>query len=100
MSKTPDAAYDLLEEMAYNNYQWPTERMQQKKETESIALLTAQMAAMTKQMEKLSTALAKKVHLMRAKKAVSSDDILPLPRVKPPMIRAYSIYRRLRKHGL
>ena len=31
MRKTKDAAYELLEELAMNNYQWPNERLVQKK---------------------------------------------------------------------
>ena len=31
MSKTHEAAYELLEELASNNYQWPTERAMPRK---------------------------------------------------------------------
>ena len=55
MSKSANEAYELLEEMAMNNYQWPTERGQPKKvagmmELDAITMLTAQVAALTKQL--------------------------------------------------
>ncbi|XP_062119073.1 uncharacterized protein LOC133832794 [Humulus lupulus] len=57
MSKSTNEAYELLEEMAMNNYQWPTERGQPKKvggmmELDAILMLTAQVAALTKQLQK------------------------------------------------
>ncbi|XP_062118769.1 uncharacterized protein LOC133832440 [Humulus lupulus] len=57
MSKSANEAYELLEEMAMNNYQWPTERGQPKKmagmmELDAISMLTAQVAALTKQLQK------------------------------------------------
>ncbi|XP_062103764.1 uncharacterized protein LOC133814872 [Humulus lupulus] len=53
MSKSANKAYELLEEMAVNNYNWPTERGQTKKvagmiELDAIAMLTTQVAALTK----------------------------------------------------
>ena len=55
MSKTIDKAYDLLEDMAANNYQWPSERSMQKKpmgvhEIDAITALTAQVANLSKQL--------------------------------------------------
>ena len=46
MSKTHEAAYELLEELASNNYQWPTERTMPRKtagvlEIDSITSLAA-----------------------------------------------------------
>ncbi|XP_062103296.1 uncharacterized protein LOC133814340 [Humulus lupulus] len=57
MSKSANEAYELLEEMAMNNYQWPNERGQPKKvagmmEVDAITMLTAQVAALTKQLQK------------------------------------------------
>ncbi|XP_023892547.2 uncharacterized protein LOC112004530 [Quercus suber] len=48
MSKTHEAAYELLEELASNNYQWPTERAMPRKtagvlELDSITSLATQM---------------------------------------------------------
>ena len=44
MNKTEDEAYDLIEEMALNNFQWPTERGQPKQvggklEVDALTLL-------------------------------------------------------------
>ncbi|XP_062109494.1 altered inheritance of mitochondria protein 3-like [Humulus lupulus] len=57
MRKSANEAYELLEEMAMNNYQWPNERGQPKKvagmmEVDAITMLTAQVAALTKQLQK------------------------------------------------
>ncbi|XP_062086161.1 uncharacterized protein LOC133792268 [Humulus lupulus] len=57
MSKSAHEAYELLEEMVMNNYQWPTERGQPKKvagmmELDAISMLTAQVTALTKQLQK------------------------------------------------
>ncbi|XP_062113074.1 uncharacterized protein LOC133824222 [Humulus lupulus] len=57
MSKGADEAYELLEEMAMNNYQWPAERdTSQRKvagvyEFDVITALTAQVASLTKQLQ-------------------------------------------------
>ncbi|XP_062083367.1 uncharacterized protein LOC133789582 [Humulus lupulus] len=57
MSKGADEAYELLEEMAMNNYQWPAERdTSQRKvagvhELDAITALTAQVASLTKQLQ-------------------------------------------------
>ncbi|KAM6563027.1 hypothetical protein CsatB_023025 [Cannabis sativa] len=53
MRKSANEAYDLFEEMALNNQQWPTERSQSKKvagvlEVDDITKLTAQVEALTK----------------------------------------------------
>ncbi|XP_060961611.1 uncharacterized protein LOC133031876 [Cannabis sativa] len=53
MRKSVNEAYDLLEEMALNNQQWPTERSQTKKvagvlEVDAITKLTTQVEALTK----------------------------------------------------
>ncbi|XP_062080137.1 uncharacterized protein LOC133784885 [Humulus lupulus] len=56
MSKSAKEAYDLLEEMAMNNYQWPSERETNKKvagvhELDAISMLSAQVATLTKQLQ-------------------------------------------------
>ncbi|GMN60160.1 hypothetical protein TIFTF001_029262 [Ficus carica] len=53
MGKTQNEAYDLLDEMAANAYQWPVERVAPKKaygvhEVDPIIALTAQVATLTK----------------------------------------------------
>lgn len=58
MSKSANKAYDLVDWMAINNYQWPTERGSQKNvvgvlDVDPITLLTAQVAALTKQVQKV-----------------------------------------------
>nr|XP_023876781.1 uncharacterized protein LOC111989228 [Quercus suber] len=55
MSKTHEAAYELLEELASSNYQWPTERAMPRKtaevlELDSITSLAAQMATLSQQL--------------------------------------------------
>ena len=59
MSKTHEAAYELLEELASNNYQWPTERAMPRKtarvlELDSITSLVAQMATFSQQLGKMN----------------------------------------------
>ncbi|XP_022898454.1 uncharacterized protein LOC111411971 [Olea europaea var. sylvestris] len=56
MGKSLDDAYDLLEEMAMNNYQWPNERILPKKEVgvhevEAITTLIAQVHNLTQQLK-------------------------------------------------
>ncbi|XP_062104720.1 uncharacterized protein LOC133816003 [Humulus lupulus] len=56
MSKSANEAYDLLEEMAMNNYQWPSKRETTKKvagvhELDAISMLSAQVATLTKQLQ-------------------------------------------------
>ncbi|XP_062080535.1 uncharacterized protein LOC133785303 [Humulus lupulus] len=56
MSKSANKAYDLLKEMAMNNYQWPTERQITKKvagmiELDAISMLIAQVASLMKQLQ-------------------------------------------------
>ncbi|KAL6288360.1 hypothetical protein ACE6H2_005870 [Prunus campanulata] len=54
MGKTETEAYNLLEEMASNNYQWPSERSTPKKagihEIDAISALTAQISTLSKQL--------------------------------------------------
>ena len=55
MSKTEEEAYNLIEEMALNNFQWSSERTQPKRvggkfELDAITLLTAKMDAMTQKL--------------------------------------------------
>jgi len=52
MSKTEEEAYNLIEEMALNNYQWSSERGQRKRvggkyDVNALTLLTVKMDAMT-----------------------------------------------------
>jgi len=59
MSKTEEEAYNLIEEMALNNYQWSNERDQPKRvggkyEIDALTLLTAKMDAMTQKLDKLN----------------------------------------------
>ncbi|XP_062109428.1 uncharacterized protein LOC133820410 [Humulus lupulus] len=56
MRKSANEAYDLLEEMAMNNQQWPSERSSSRKvagmyEVDAISKLTAQVEALTKQLQ-------------------------------------------------
>jgi len=59
MSKTKEEVYNLIEEMALNNYQWLSERGQPKRvggkyEINALTLLTAKMDAMTQKLDKLN----------------------------------------------
>ncbi|RWR83368.1 hypothetical protein CKAN_01212200 [Cinnamomum micranthum f. kanehirae] len=65
MKKSPEEAYELVEEMATNNYQWPSDHVQQKKiqgvhELDSISALTAQVANLSKQIQSM------KVHAVQS----------------------------------
>ncbi|XP_062085656.1 uncharacterized protein LOC133791756 [Humulus lupulus] len=57
MRKSANEAYELLEEMATNNYQWPSERAGNNNkvvgvhELDAITALTAQVASLTKQLQ-------------------------------------------------
>ncbi|XP_024022668.1 uncharacterized protein LOC112091966 [Morus notabilis] len=58
MAKSIDSAYELLEDMAANNYQWPIERSMRKKvagihEVDAITALTVQVAALSKKFDTL-----------------------------------------------
>ncbi|CAL9012887.1 unnamed protein product [Prunus brigantina] len=58
MAKTATEAFELLETMASNNYQWPNERLNLKPagvlEVDAMALLTAQISNLTKKVDSLS----------------------------------------------
>ena len=59
MSKFKNEAYNLIEEMALNNFQWSTERTQPKQvggklEVDAITLLSAKVDAMTKRLDQLN----------------------------------------------
>ena len=59
MSKTKEEAYNLIEEMALNNYQWSNERGQPKRaggkyDIDALTLLTAKMDAMIQKLNKLN----------------------------------------------
>lgn len=54
--KTTDEAYDWLEDMAANAYQWPTECLTSKKalgvhEVDNISVVTTQLTILTKQLK-------------------------------------------------
>ncbi|XP_073294485.1 uncharacterized protein [Primulina huaijiensis] len=60
-SKSPDQAYDLLEQMTINSYQWPSERSGVKKTAgvyaiDPITSLTAQVSALTTQIAAMNKA--------------------------------------------
>jgi len=59
MSKTEEEAYNLIEEMTLNNYQWSSERGQPKRvrgkyDVDAVTLLTTKMDAMTQKLYKLN----------------------------------------------
>ena len=59
MNKTEDEAYNLIEEMALNNFQWSTERAQPKwvggkLKAHAFTLLSAKVHAMTKRLDQLN----------------------------------------------
>ena len=59
MRKTHDEAYELLEEMASNNYQWPSERSMSKRaigvhEIDVITAISAQVMTLSKQQGSLN----------------------------------------------
>ncbi|KAH9734901.1 hypothetical protein KPL71_017554 [Citrus sinensis] len=59
MRKTPEAAYELLEEMAFNNYQWSSERSMARKTVgahniDVVTALSAQMTALSNKLEHLN----------------------------------------------
>ncbi|XP_022875736.1 uncharacterized protein LOC111394206 [Olea europaea var. sylvestris] len=60
LSKIPDEAYALLDEIATNNYQWPSERPSAKKvaglyEVDPITSVTTQMSSFTNQIAALTS---------------------------------------------
>ena len=66
MGKSYDEAYDLLETMAANNYQWPSERLTQRKvagmyEVDAMTALAAQVSALTKKIDSLAVQPVKAV---------------------------------------
>ncbi|XP_038698003.1 uncharacterized protein LOC119995560 [Tripterygium wilfordii] len=58
MGKNHREAWDLLETMATNNYQWPSKRINPKPapvfELDAMAMLTAQISSLTKKVDSLS----------------------------------------------
>jgi len=59
MSKTEDKTYNLIEEMALNDFQWSTERTQRKRvghkfEVDAITLLYTKVDAMTQRLDQLN----------------------------------------------
>lgn len=66
MAKSYEEAYDLIETMAANNYQWPTTRMTQPKvvgvlEVDGVTALAAQILALSKKMDALTGAQTQQV---------------------------------------
>ncbi|XP_056169350.1 uncharacterized protein LOC130138655 [Syzygium oleosum] len=58
-NKTPEEAYNLLEEMASNSYQWPTERIPVRKasgdrEVDAFTAIAAQIEALNKKIDNMS----------------------------------------------
>ena len=59
MSKTEEEAYNLIEEMALNNYQWSSERGQPKSvggkfDINALTLLPTKMDVMTQKLDRLN----------------------------------------------
>ena len=96
MSKTEEEAYNLIEEMALNNYQWSNERGQAERvggkyDIDALTLLTAKMDAMTQKLDKLN------VHVVNScapsplcDKCGSLEHVLENCRVGNPFAPKYS----------
>jgi len=59
INKTEDEAYNLIQEMALNNFQWSTERGQPKRvggklEVDALTLLSAKVDAMTQWLDRMN----------------------------------------------
>jgi len=59
INKTDDEAYNLIEEMALNNFQWSTEQGQPKQvggklEIDALSLLSAKVDAMTQRLDRMN----------------------------------------------
>ena len=59
MSKTEDKAYNLIEEMMLNNFQWSSERAQPRQvggklKVDAFTLLSSEVDAMTKRLDQLN----------------------------------------------
>ena len=59
MNKIEDEAYNLIKEMALNNFQWSTERAQPRRgggklEVDAFTLLSAKVDAMTKRLDQMN----------------------------------------------
>ncbi|XP_062119051.1 uncharacterized protein LOC133832763 [Humulus lupulus] len=110
MSKSANEAYELLEEMAMNNYQWPTERGQSKKvagmmELDAISMLAAQVAALMKsgtRYEGLKKSQSEEEEKKLDEKKVTGD--LKEEEETPPVNIEHHVRvpypQRLRKHNL
>ena len=60
MSKTQEEAYNLLEEMAINNFQWPNERGMARKtmgvqEVDEVTSLKAKVHILTQELKAMKT---------------------------------------------
>ena len=64
LSKSYNEAYEILERIANNNYQWPSTRQAATRETtgvhnvDALTALSAQVASLTKMVKAMTTALA------------------------------------------
>ncbi|XP_075473858.1 uncharacterized protein LOC142504902 [Primulina tabacum] len=80
-AKSPDQAYDLLEQMTINSYQWPSERAGVKRAAgvyavDPITSLTAQVSALTTQiaaMNKVSTLETESPSLVAEERALPEE---------------------------
>ena len=59
MNKAEDKAYNLIEEMALNNFQWSTKRGQPKQvggklEVDALTLLSGKVDAMTQRLDRMN----------------------------------------------
>ena len=59
MNKMEEEAYNLIEEMTFNNYQWSNERSQPKRvgsklELDAISMLSAKIDVMSQRLEQLN----------------------------------------------
>ncbi|XP_062085819.1 uncharacterized protein LOC133791927 [Humulus lupulus] len=94
MSKSAHEAYELLEEMAMNNYNWPAERENKKVagvlEVDPIAMLTAQIASLTKQMQQQNNISAQAMQLQPAP-IICETCVGPHHFEKCPAMSSYSV---------
>jgi len=62
MNKTKDEAYNLIEEIALNNFQWPFDKTQPKRvgrklQLDAISTFSSKVDAMSKKLERLNVNL-------------------------------------------
>ncbi|XP_062086098.1 uncharacterized protein LOC133792198 [Humulus lupulus] len=95
MSKSANEAYELLEDMAMNNYNWPSERENKKVErvleVYPMAMLTAQIASLTKQIQQQNNNSAQAMQLQPA--PISCETCGGLHHFQQcPATSSYSVY--------